>query len=185
MTEDIVSKFQLVPFWQSAAPQIVVRIVSVSAAVAWIVIAVGRITGQISSPAATFFSAGVLVTLAVVAWRSWVESRGAVFIEQDGVIVRTGSGTHSYPWDDIAAVRVTTLSQTGRLSRALALILHLNSASELLEITLRRHTRVSLVPFRTGTRTVGVPKFLSRVIHLQVVGPRDCLAATQRHLVGG
>lgn len=175
-------EFRLVAFKRNAAAQVLTRISLTAAGIAGVALVVAGLVGVIHRGAVMFFGLGVLIALAVATWRFWVESRGVVRVDQSGIVVQTGSGTHVYPWVDIAELRLTTLAETGRLSLWIARLVRLPTDAEFVEIGLRRYARVAFVPFRTGTRATGIPKFLSRRVWVQVILPLELLDAAKRYL---
>ena len=110
-------------------------------------------------------------------------AKGEIQVTHEGITLE-GSRTARYSWEDIASIRLTSISERGPATVALYRFLGVDVNRQFMEIKLRRSVRFNPVSENMSTRGLGIPSFM-KVANLYPDDPRALLAATEIHLQSG
>jgi hypothetical protein len=174
-------RFELLPFRQHPAAQMLSRTIIVAAIAATLVIGALYFAGDLSGTATAFSLTGILTITLIAIWRFWRENQGYVSVDDNGVTVKTGAGKQYYDSSSINQVKLMTLAEASGLSSLILRLLGIPMDQSFVEVTLKRWPRVSLLRSEISTQAMGVPRFLTRRLQLYVSQPEEFHNAVAAH----
>lgn len=130
----------------------------------------------------------VLLTVglpAITAWNIRLGHGGVIELRNDALVIRVHNAIHEYPWCDIAAVRLSTWSESRRFEHAWLRATGADVAQPFVRVRLARPVGMTIGFWKTryGTEVVGLPTFV-RQIKLFVDDPESFVALAQPYLPG-